>query len=846
MNIKLARNILRQLWWCLILVLPAQGAALPAGKIVWWGDGDSLQVCRPKPTNGVIERDNEMVGDVIAIAARRGNGLAVRQDGTVFTFGANWLGAKDVPVGLSNVVSVAAENDNSFWAIKRDGTVAVWGFHLVSTNQVAGLSNVMSVAFAGGGGYLAIKNDGTVLGLRFNGSQVVIQPVKVAGQTLSNVVAAAAMGNNPMVVKKDGSVWSLGNAGPFVPYASANPVRVDGVVLSNVVALAVGDGQVLALKRDGTVAAWGSNFCEEAKVPKGLTNVIAIAADQHLSLARKRDGTVVAWGGNYFGQTCVPAGLSNVVAMASGWQFGLALTTGNIPSNVYIQPHGRLAELERKADLIFKGEAVSNTQITNAAFNITHMKLCATKFRVISVLKGEAVREVGLEHYSGWGEMWAWSGPSPPAFNKFEPHQTYLVFAARMDKPDSYYSPLANVKVAPDEFRQIADVPRTHDEGAMKTLDQRSLPAGLSVKEAHWFELNRLLNDANPTNVLYTIGKLDQMSLKQKEPFGDWRRSDDFKRSRVLSALLPLINNENEQVATCAIGCFEMESTATNLLKPFAGPLITVANTGVSSPRRLAAIRALSGMNDDAVSNSLAQLLKDGDENIRAGGVGLLPRFPAGFAEEGLRHRALDVSPQVRAAVADAIGNGKIVSLLPVLETLWIDTNLVHASAGTALLKFDVSQVNGILKAHLNAEDFKASYLCQLAKNDAGPWLTNLVDVLKVRRETNWVKAVTSGIKETTNYFNCLMALSGTDFNCWNCIHDYLVKLPDSAFQDGKLDWCLDVLEDAGNTGSREPVMLYELYKTKGLNKRAAKFRQENGKCSGFDVTVYFDNVDKN
>jgi len=767
-NIKLARNILRQLWWCLILVLPAQGAALPAGKIVWWGDGDSLQVCRPKPTNGVIERDNEMVGDVIAIAARRGNGLAVRQDGTVFTFGANWLGAKDVPVGLSNVVSVAAENDNSFWAIKRDGSVAVWGFHLVSTNQVAGLSNVMSVAFAGGGGYLAIKNDGTVLGLRFNGSQVVIQPVKVAGQTLSNVVAAAAMGNNPMVVKKDGSVWSLGNAGPFVPYASANPIRVDGVVLSN------------------------------------------------------------------------------VVAMASGWQFGLALTTGNIPSNVYIQPHGRLAELERKADLIFKGEAVSNTQITNAAFNITHMKLCATKFRVISVLKGEAVREVGLEHYSGWGEMWAWSGPSPPAFNKFEPHQTYLVFAARMDKPDSYYSPLANVKVAPDEFRQIADVPRTHDEGAMKTLDQRSLPAGLSVKEAHWFELNRLLNDANPTNVLYAIGKLDQMSLKQKEPFGDWRRSDDFKRSRVLSALLPLINNENEQVATCAIGCFEMESTATNLLKPFAGPLITVANTGVSSPRRLAAIRALSGMNDDAVSNSLAQLLKDGDENIRAGGVGLLPRFPAGFAEEGLRHRALDVSPQVRAAVADAIGNGKIVSLLPVLETLWIDTNLVHASAGTALLKFDVSQVNGILKAHLNAEDFKASYLCQLAKNDAGPWLTNLVDVLKVRRETNWVKAVTSGIKETTNYFNCLMALSGTDFNCWNCIHDYLVKLPDSAFQDGKLDWCLDVLEDAGNTGSREPVMLYELYKTKGLNKRAAKFRQENGKCSGFDVTVYFDNVDKN
>jgi len=29
------------------------------------------------------------------------------------------------------------------------------------------------------------------------------------------------------------------------------------------------------------------------------------------------------------------------------------------------------------------------------------------------------------------------------------------------------------------------------------------------------------------------------------------------------------------------------------------------------------------------------------------------------------------------------------------------------------------------------------------------------------------------------------------------------------------------------------------------LNQRATKFRQENGKCSGFDVTTYFENVDK-
>jgi hypothetical protein len=580
-------------------------------------------------------------------------------------------------------------------------------------------------------------------------------------------------------------------------------------------------------------------------VPKGLNNVTAIAADEHLSLARKRDGTVVAWGGNYFGQTSVPAGLSNVVAIASGWQFGLALTTGKIPASVYIQPHGRLEELERKADLVFKGQVISNTQITNAAFTISQMDVSATKFKVISVLKGEAMPKVVLEHYSDWRREMFWSGPSPPAAYIFEINQTYLVFAARLDKRDSYYSPPAGVKAASDEFHQIADVPRTGDEGMMKTIDARPLAAGLSVKEAHWVEFNRLLNDSNSTNVLYAIDKLDQMSLKLGEPFGDWRRSDDFKRTRVLSAVLPLIRNKNEKVATCAIGCFEMETTATNLLEPFAGPLIQVANKGASSTRRLVAIRALSGIDDGAVSNSLAQLLRDNDENIRASAIGLLPRFLAEFAEQGLRNGVTDLSPQVRAAVADAIGNGKVISLLPILETLWNDTNIVHTSAGNALLKFDMGQVGSILKTHLNAEGFRESYLCQLARNDAGPWLTNLVDVLKARRKTNWLKAVTSGIKETTNYFDAIMTLSGTDFDCWNIIHDYLVKLNDSEFQDGKLDWCLDVLEDAGNTGSRESVMLYELYKTKGLNERATKFRQENGKCSGFDVTIYFNNVDK-
>lgn len=95
--------------------------------------------------------------------------------------------------------------------------------------------------------------------------------------------------------------------------------------------------------------------------------------------------------------------------------------------------------------------------------------------------------------------------------------------------------------------------------------------------------------------------------------------------------------------------------------------------------------------------------------------------------------------PKCALAAADAIGNGKIVSLRSVLETLWNQPNTAHTSAGNALLQFDVGQVGGLVKAHLNAGDFRERFLCQPAKSETGPWLTNLVDVLKVRGENNWL-----------------------------------------------------------------------------------------------------------
>ncbi len=889
----------------LLPLLPTPGicgqrSKAPSGHIVWWGRDEFWKNYYSDHTNGLIEYGDEFVTNAVALAASTWQGLALRSDGTVMGIGHKVFGGDDIPPGLSNVVSVAVEGDN-FWAIRRDGTVVRWGRGEATDVAivVAHLTNIVSIAGACdgcvNGRYLALRKDGTVVGFRLDNPRPWLPLVKVHGEVLSNVVALASMEMTPLVLKRDGMVYSLGYQTPGKPpatpvvtkinettleidyggesayvsyqYTTADPVTINGQVLSNVTAIAGGGGNQLALKRDGTVVGWGITC--DCQPPPGLSNVVAIAATEHEDLALKRDGTVVAWGADYSHQLSVPAGLSNVVAIASAGDFNLAITTGSIPASVFIQPHGRLEEMAQKADLVFKGQVLSTSPITNETFGISSMTVNATKFKVISVIKGKAMKEVVFEHYSGWSPQGGfWSGPSPPAMYKFEAGQSYIVFAARMNKPDVYYSPAAGETNIPGVLRQIADVPKEGSDGVMRTLDARPI-AGYSVKEAHWVELNRLLNDRNPTNALYAIDMLDRMSLKG-EPYEEWRRSGDFKRSRVFGAFVPLIQNKNEQVAIRAMSCFEVTSNASAVLKPYAGVLIKAANKERSPARRLAAISALSGIDDEAVSNSLAQLLRDRDENVRASAVHLLPRFPADFAEPALREAAKDASPKVRAAVADAIGDGKMIGMLPTLKVLLTDpvglTNPVppltledlqggghvygnnrgdvHTSAGYALLKFDVGDVADILKAHLNDKGFRPSYLCRLAQNNPGPWLTNLIELLTTRRENNWVKAQASGLQDKTNYFNALMTLSGTYFQCWKIICDDLDKLPSSAFQDGKLDWCLDALENAGYTGSREPVMLYKLYRKKGLNERATKFRQENGKCHGFDVTRYFDDVD--
>lgn len=228
----------------------------------------------------------------------------------VMLVGAAFAGNTNLPVGLTNVIAVAAGSSHAM-ALRADGTVRTWlanpGYILVSatavTNIPASVTNVIAIA-AGYDHCLALRSNGTVVAWGASGPHTIV-PVG-----LSNVVTMAAGSSRSFAVKSDGTVVGWGTSA-IVP-----------VGLSNVVAVAAWQSQNLALKRDGSVFVWGTGSL--TNLPAGTTNIIALVASASHNLFLKQNGTVlnssVAGGGSG-----LPANLSNVVAIAAGPSVSLAL-----------------------------------------------------------------------------------------------------------------------------------------------------------------------------------------------------------------------------------------------------------------------------------------------------------------------------------------------------------------------------------------------------------------------------------------------------------------------------------------------------------------------------------------
>ena len=267
--------------------------ALKSDGTVWaWGanaeselgDGTTLNRSTPAQVPGVA--------GVTAIASGGGHSIALKSDATLVTWGSNGAGqlgygnngytdGLPAPVPrFGGVTAISAGYAHSV-AVRNDGTVWTWGSNdsgelgdgttteRDSPIQVPGLGGVRAVS-AGNAHTLALKSDGTLWAWGNNASGQLgdgtrtdrLNPVQVTG--LSNVVAISGGGSYSLALRSDGSVWAwgdneVGTLGDGTTDARLAPVRVAGIPAAASISAgrAVYYGHGVAAASDGTVWAWG-------------------------------------------------------------------------------------------------------------------------------------------------------------------------------------------------------------------------------------------------------------------------------------------------------------------------------------------------------------------------------------------------------------------------------------------------------------------------------------------------------------------------------------------------------------------------------------------------------------
>lgn len=289
-------------------------AAIKEDGSVWvWGDLGDRNVSVPEMVYG-LDR-------VIEVSAGNMYTLALQSDGTVWTWGETRTENgeslyRQTPVRvekLNDIKKISAAYDGFCLALKGDGTVWSWQNDMTQIKEfepsvVEGLSNIVDIAAESNNSF-AIDGDGAVWVLSEDKGGV---PEKVEG--ISDVIDISAGLSHVLALKKDGTVWIWKYNDPALVYGGQEegsdlsvPIQVKE--LSGIVAISArGGGHSIALKEDGSMYLWGVNWYKSGSnyllpvAVSELSDVREIASGNGHILALKSDGSVWAFGDNGNGQ----------------------------------------------------------------------------------------------------------------------------------------------------------------------------------------------------------------------------------------------------------------------------------------------------------------------------------------------------------------------------------------------------------------------------------------------------------------------------------------------------------------------------------------------------------------
>ncbi|MBI1910128.1 MAG: Ig-like domain-containing protein [Deltaproteobacteria bacterium] len=291
------------------------------GTVLAWGANGNGQIGLGTTSQSVtVATAIPSLNGVKKVVAGGWHTVALKEDGTVWTWGQNQTGQLGrtataaepgsrpaLVAGLNNVVDIAAGTSFTL-ALRGDGTVWSWGFNNRGQlgRQTGGVDRSQAP-----GPVLTINPDGSLAHL----------PRMSAIAAGSNHALALVEGGGGVYAWGADDVGQLGDGIIKDPDFRVSPVLV--VELSGVVSIEAGGshlgttgGHSMALKGDGTIQSWGFNTSgqlghgeaqsktqnlpvqKEPADSGNLTGLVVIDAGGAHSVALKEDGTVWVWGGN--------------------------------------------------------------------------------------------------------------------------------------------------------------------------------------------------------------------------------------------------------------------------------------------------------------------------------------------------------------------------------------------------------------------------------------------------------------------------------------------------------------------------------------------------------------------